>query len=83
MENITDQPRLAVKTVPSSRSGNQHWQVLLDPDGIIGPDGQPIHYRTKVSSTKNTSQLTAIFDTGFTFNQVPRYAIIADNEPRC
>ncbi|KAH8998456.1 aspartic peptidase domain-containing protein [Lactarius akahatsu] len=73
MENITDQPKLAVKTVPSSRSGNQHWQVLLDPDGIIGPDGQPIHFRTKVSSTKNTSQLTAIFDTGFTFNQVPRH----------
>ncbi|KAH9179356.1 aspartic peptidase domain-containing protein [Lactarius sanguifluus] len=73
MENITDQPKLAVKTVPSSRSGNQHWQVLLDPDGIIGPDGQPIHFRTKVSSTKNASQLTAIFDTGFTFNQVPRH----------
>ncbi|KAH9020772.1 aspartic peptidase domain-containing protein [Lactarius hengduanensis] len=53
MENITDQPKLAVKTVPSSRS-----------DGIIGPDGQPIHFRTK---------LTAIFDTGFTFNQDPRH----------
>lgn len=73
MENITNQPKLTVKTVPSSRSGNQHWQVLLDPDGIIGPDGQPIHFRTKVSSTKNASQLTAIFDTGFTFNQVPRH----------
>ncbi|KAH9080403.1 aspartic peptidase domain-containing protein [Lactarius deliciosus] len=62
MENITDQPKLAVKTVPSSRSGNQHWQT-----------DKPIHFRTKVSSTKNASQLTAIFDTGFTFNQVPRH----------
>ncbi|KAH9016861.1 acid protease [Lactarius pseudohatsudake] len=56
MENITDGPIIAI--------GNQHWQVLLDPDGIIGPNGQPIHFRTK---------LTAIFDTGFTFNQVPRH----------
>ncbi|KAH9033895.1 aspartic peptidase domain-containing protein [Lactarius pseudohatsudake] len=53
MENITDQPIIAI--------GNQHWQVLLDPDGIIGVEHQ------------NTSQLTAIFDTGFTFNQVPRH----------
>jgi hypothetical protein len=72
MENITSQPMLTVTTNPSSQSGNQHWQVLLNPDGILGPDGQPIPSRTKVSSTKNASQLTAIFDTGFTFNQVPR-----------
>ena len=73
MENITNQPQLPVTTNPSSQSSNQHWQVLLDPDGIIGPDGQPIHYLTHVSSTKNPSQLTAIFDTDFTFNQVPGY----------
>jgi hypothetical protein len=84
MENITNQPQLPVTTNPSSRSGNQHWQVLLDPDGIIGPDGQPIASQTTVSSTKNASQLTAIFDTDFTFNQVPRYATLAvlRNEPR-
>ncbi|KAN0127405.1 Aspartic peptidase domain containing protein, partial [Lactarius tabidus] len=73
MENITNQPQLPVTTNPSSRSGNQHWQVLLDPDGIIGPDGQPIVSQTTVSSTKDVSQLTAIFDTDFTFNQVPRH----------
>ncbi|KAF8271974.1 aspartic peptidase domain-containing protein [Lactarius quietus] len=72
MENITNQPQLPVTTNPSSQSSNQHWQVLLDPNGIIGPDGQPISSRTHVSSTKNASQLTAIFDTDFTFNQVPR-----------
>ena len=77
MENVTNQPMLPVTTNPSSQSGNQHWQVLLDSDGIIGPDGQPIYSQTHVSSTKNTSQLTAIFDTDFTFNQVPRYATLA------
>ncbi|KAI0248606.1 aspartic peptidase domain-containing protein, partial [Lactifluus subvellereus] len=71
-ENITNQPQLTVKTVPSSRSGDQHWQVLLDSNGIIGPDGQPIAVSTKVSSTQNPSRLTAVFDTGFTFNQVPK-----------
>jgi len=73
MENVTNQPMLTVTTDPSSQSGSQHWQVLLAPNGISGPDGQPILSWTKVSSTKNASQLTAIFDTGFTFNQVPRY----------
>lgn len=74
MENITNQPMLPVTTNPSSQSSNQHWQVLLDSNSIIGPDGQPIISQTIVSSTKNSSQLTAIFDTDFTFNQVPRYA---------
>jgi hypothetical protein len=74
LETITNQPKLTVKTVPSSRSGDQHWQVLLDPNGIIGPDGRPIAVSTKVSSTQSQSRLTAVFDTGFTFNQVPKCA---------
>lgn len=73
MQNISDQPKLTVKTVPSSRSGDQHWQVLLDPNGIIAPDGQPMVLSSKVSSTMNSSSLTAIFDTGFSLNQVPKY----------
>jgi hypothetical protein len=73
MQNISNQPKLTVKSVPSSRSGDQHWQVLLDPDGIIGPDGQPMVLSTKVSGTTNSSSLTTIFDTGFTLNQVPKY----------
>lgn len=73
MQNISEQPKLTVKTVPSSRSGDQHWQALLDPDGIIGPDGQPMVLSTKVSGTANASSLTTVFDTGFTLNQVPKY----------
>jgi hypothetical protein len=73
MQNISEQPKLPVKTVPSSRSGGQHWQVLLDPNGIIAPDGQPIVLSSKVSSTTNSSSLTVMFDTGFSLNQVPKY----------
>lgn len=75
MQNISTQPQLTVKTVPSSRSGGQHWQVLLDPNGIIGPDGQHIVLSSKVSSMMNSSSLTTFFDTGFSLNQVPKYDI--------
>ena len=80
MQNISDQPKLTVKSVPSSRSGGQHWQVLLDPNGIIAPDGQPIVLSSKVSSTMNSSSLTVMFDTGFSLNQVPKYALSSWNE---
>lgn len=80
MQNISDQPKLTVKTVPSSRSGGQHWQVLLDPNGIIGPDGQPIVLSSKVSSTMNSSSLTVMLDTGFSLNQVPKYDFSSWNE---
>jgi hypothetical protein len=69
-QGILDQPKLHVKAVPSSRSGSQHWQVHLDPNGIIGPKGQPIRLSTKVSG-ETKSSVTVIFDTGFSFNQVP------------
>lgn len=80
MQNISDQPKLTVRTVPSSRSGGQHWQVLLDPNGIIAPDGQPIALSSKVSSTMNSSSLTVMFDTGFSLNQVPKYDLSSWND---
>ena len=70
-ENITSQPREPVTALPPD-SPDQHWQVLLDEDGIIGPDGQPIQVQTRVQGTQNPKQLTAIFDTGFSFPQVPQ-----------
>ncbi|KAH9969733.1 aspartic peptidase domain-containing protein [Russula dissimulans] len=73
LQNISDQPKLTVKTVPSSRSGEQHWQVLLDPNGIIGPSGQRMALSTKVAGATNSSQLACVIDTGFSLNQVPKY----------
>lgn len=70
-ENITSQPQVPVTIVTAPDAEAQHWQVLLDEDGIIGPDGQPILIQTGVQSTPNQNQLTAVFDTGFSFPQVP------------
>jgi hypothetical protein len=72
LENITSQPREPVTALQPPDSPNQHWQVLLDEDGIIGPDGQPIQVQTRVQGTQNPKQLTAVFDTGFSFPQVPQ-----------
>ncbi|THH20588.1 hypothetical protein EW146_g785 [Bondarzewia mesenterica] len=71
-ENVTSQPKLNVTEVSSKDSSIQHWQVLLDPYGVVGPDGQAIKLTSSVSSTKNNKQLTAMFDTGFTLPQVPK-----------
>jgi hypothetical protein len=61
-EAIQNQPKL---TVPTAKSGNLHWSVVIDPDGIIGPNGGAVPVQTTVSSTKNSTQLTGFFDTGY------------------
>lgn len=61
-EDIQNQPKLGVDT---AKHGNQHWSILLDAGGIIGPDGGSVPVKTGVSSTKNSQQLTAFFDTGY------------------
>ena len=71
LENITSQPQVPVTVIQAPDAEAQHWQVLLDEDGIIGPNGQPIQVQTGVQSTPNQNQLTAVFDTGFSFPQVP------------
>ncbi|KAF8264653.1 aspartic peptidase domain-containing protein [Lactarius quietus] len=70
-ENITNEPHLPVTVDIPLDSADQHWQVLLDANGIIGPNGQPIQVKTIVPGTANPNQLTAMFDTGFSFPQVP------------
>ena len=68
-ENVTSQPHLAVADV--SANNGQHWQTLVDANGVIGPDGQVVEVTSKVKgSSKN--QLNAIFDTGFSLPQVPK-----------
>jgi hypothetical protein len=75
LENITNQPRVPVTTLAAPDAVNQQWQVLLDEDGIIGPNGQPIQVQSGVKSTQNRNQLTAMFDTGFSLPQVPQCVI--------
>ncbi|KAF7981218.1 hypothetical protein HWV62_34561 [Athelia sp. TMB] len=61
-EAVLEQPKLPVAL---AQHGNQHWSTLLDADGFIGPDGEPIPVKTGVKSTKNKKQLTVMFDTGY------------------
>lgn len=50
----------------------QHWQALTDKDHtVIGPDGNVISIESIVPKAPD-GQLVAVFDSGFTFSQVPR-----------
>ncbi|OBZ68990.1 putative aspartic-type endopeptidase CTSD [Grifola frondosa] len=70
-ENITSMPKLTVEKVHKLTDADQHWQVLTDTNGVIGPDGQPIEVDSIVPSAPN-GQLVVVFDSGFTLPQVPR-----------
>jgi hypothetical protein len=69
-EAITSQPKLPVFEVHKLTKRDQHWQITLDKDGIIGPDGQVIQHNTIVHGVDG--HLVAVLDSGFTFPQVPR-----------
>jgi hypothetical protein len=75
-ENVLNEPRLPV-TIDVQQSVDQHFQVLLDQDGLIGPDGHSIPLHTNVAATPNKNQATVVFDTGFSLPQIPKYAIRA------
>ncbi|KAG9315853.1 aspartic peptidase domain-containing protein [Chiua virens] len=69
-KDILNQPQHPVTIAPLA--GGQHWQTLLDVNGIIGPDGKPIEIKTQVTGAQ-TQNATVIFDTGFSLPQVPSY----------
>lgn len=52
----------------------QHWETLLDANGIIGPDGEAISTTTSVDQPLigGRDQLHVMFDSGFTFPQVSK-----------
>ncbi|RPD62708.1 acid protease [Lentinus tigrinus ALCF2SS1-7] len=74
-ENVTSQPKLSVSVVSSTETVNQHWQILLDADGIVGPAGNDVisefNVESAVDSTSNKKQLTVVLDTGYSLPQVP------------
>ena len=74
-QNITNQPKVPVTILPSQIASNQqHFSVLLDANGIIGPKGNAIKTTSNASSAPahDQSQLVAVFDTGFSLPQVPK-----------
>ncbi|KAI0051787.1 acid protease [Auriscalpium vulgare] len=70
LEAVLDQPKLPVTQNAVTQTTEQHWQVLVDEDGVVGPDGKPVAVTTAITTTKNKKQLTAMFDTGFSFSQI-------------
>jgi hypothetical protein len=72
-QNITSQPNVSVSVLQSKISADQHFSILLDSDGIIGPDGNAIKTTSNASyaPTHDNSQLQVVFDTGFSLPQLP------------
>ncbi|KAF4617110.1 hypothetical protein D9613_005968 [Agrocybe pediades] len=70
--DILNVAKLNVTKVPDTLLDEQHHQILLDPDGIVGPDGKTIPFVTDVEGTENKKQATVVLDSGFTLPQVPR-----------
>ncbi|KAG5638676.1 hypothetical protein H0H81_011056 [Sphagnurus paluster] len=50
-EGVLNQPKLPIVNVEDQQINNQHFQVLLDQNGIIGPDGKAISITTGVKPT--------------------------------
>jgi len=61
-------PKLAVSRVPVGSEANQHW--MTDVDAILGFNGQKISVSSTVPTAKS-GKLVAVYDSGFTFPQVP------------
>jgi len=73
-QDIQNQPKVPVTIVPSQISSSQHFSVLLDADGIIGPDGKPIQTKSNATAAPNYDEhrLQTIIDSGFTLPQLPK-----------
>ncbi|KAJ7601198.1 aspartic peptidase domain-containing protein [Mycena floridula] len=72
--DVLNQKKQAVTIVPVRQAGDQHFQLLLDTDGLLGPDGKAISLTTEVTGTSNKKQATAVVDTGFSLSQLPKSA---------
>ncbi|KAK0487697.1 aspartic peptidase domain-containing protein [Armillaria novae-zelandiae] len=71
--DVQSEPKLEVTIVSDGNSSHQHLQILLDEDGIIGPDGKPISITTEVNPTSNSKRATVVLDSGTSTSQVPKY----------
>ena len=72
-QSISNQPKVPVVVLQGNWSIDQHFEVLLDSDGIIGPDGKAITTTSNASlaPSHDPSQLLFFFDSGFSLPQVP------------
>jgi hypothetical protein len=72
-QSISNQPKVPVSVLQSRYSHDQHFSILLDSDGIIGPDGKAIKTTSNATyaPSHDQSQLQIVFDTGFSLPQLP------------
>ena len=72
-QSISNQPKVPVSVLQSRFSPEQHFSILLDSDGIIGPDGNAIKTTSNASNapSHDQSRLQIVFDTGFSLPQLP------------
>lgn len=72
-QNVSSQTKVSVTVLQSALSGDQHFSVLLDSNGVIGPDGNAIKITSNATEapTHDSSQLQVVLDTGFTLPQFP------------
>ncbi len=70
-QDVVNQPKLPMYlTYVDGVAVQTHWEVLMDANGLIGPDGQPVQ-TTTIFDDGPESQLKAVFDSGFSFPPVP------------
>lgn len=71
--NISNQPKVSVSVLQSNIAQDQHWSIVLDDNGIIGPNGKAIQVVSNATEAPlhYENQLVAIIDTGFSLPQVP------------
>ncbi|KAF8158193.1 aspartic peptidase domain-containing protein [Crassisporium funariophilum] len=74
---VLEETRMPMTKVIDSESEDQHLQILLDADGIIGPDGKSIPFHSVVGQTVNKKQATVVLDCGFTLPQMSRSVVDA------
>ena len=73
-QNISSQPKVPVTVINSSLHVSQHLAVMLDPDGIIGPNGSAIEITSNatLAPSHDSHQLQVVFDTGSPLPQLPK-----------
>jgi hypothetical protein len=69
-EAVLSQPKLLVTATQDPR--NQHWQTLLDAQGMSVNGKNLTLPKTSVKTTTNSAQLTVVFDNGFSLPQLPK-----------
>ena len=68
-QDVEKMPRLPIVELSGSKRNRQHWTTLID--GFIGPNGQNLSISSSTPGVPK-GKLSAMYDTGFTFPQVPK-----------